>query len=194
MTLAERDKRALMALGAAGAVALIVYFWPQAGPGVVVPAGTPATAEKRLAQMRGLVTQVPAKEVLLNKVSADLTAREKGMVVADTAAQAQAQLLQILRRLARNQAPPLDFKSTELGQPAAFGDDYGVVAVALSFDCRIEQLLNFLSDVSAQPELLASHDLRINAASAKEKLMPVRLTVSAVVPRKLIPQKKGLGF
>ena len=34
--------------------------------------------------------------------------------------------------------------------------------------------------------------VRLGNAHPKEKIMPVRLTVSGVVPRKLIPDKKGV--
>ena len=37
-------------------------------------------------------------------------------------------------------------------------------------------------------------DLRLGAAREKDKILPVRLTVAGVVPRKLIPEKKGLQF
>ena len=44
----------------------------------------------------------PAKQEVLQRVSADLAEREKGLIQADTAAQAQAQLLQILRKIAKS--------------------------------------------------------------------------------------------
>jgi hypothetical protein len=66
------------------------------------------------------------------------------------------------------------------------------VAVSVSFDCRVEQLVNLLADITAQKELIATSEIRIGNAHPKEKVMPVRLTVSGVVPRKLIPDRKGV--
>jgi hypothetical protein len=68
------------------------------------------------------------------------------------------------------------------------------VSVSISLECGIEQLVNFLAELGAQPELLATTDLRLGAAREKDKILPARLTVSGVVPRKLIPEKKGLQF
>ena len=64
----------------------------------------------------------------------------------------------------------------------------------MSFEAGIEQLVNLLADLGAQPELLATSEIRIGQANGAQKLIPVRLTVSGIVPRKLIPEKKGLSF
>ena len=98
-----------------------------------------------------------------------------------------------MRRMARAQVPPIEIRSTELGQPRVFGQDYGEVLVAVVFECRIEQLLNLLSDLSAAPELISANELRIASSNPKEKLMNVRLMVSGIVPKKLVPEKKGLA-
>ena len=113
------------------------------------------------------------------------------MIRADTAAQAQAQLLQILRKLAKKQTPPIDLRNTEIGMVKAFGDKYGEVTVALNFESRIDQLINLLSDVTAQKEIIGVNDMRIGGAHPKEKTMPVRLTISGLVRRELVPDKKG---
>ena len=194
MTLSSRDKRALIGLGVAGGL-MIAYAIVTAREEVVAVAA-PASAEiaeKRLARARQLAAIAPHRDEILRQVSRELADREKGLLQADTAAQAQAQLLQIMRRLLKVQAPPVELKSVEIGQSRPFGDDYGEVSVAIVFDCRIEQLVNLLSDITAQPEVIATNELRIGQAAAKEKVLPVRLMVTGVVERRLIPQKKGLS-
>jgi hypothetical protein len=119
--------------------------------------------------------------------------REKGLIRGDTAAQAQAQLVQILREVAKNQSPPLDVRAVELGPVRTFGDAYGEVSVSVTLDCRIDQLVNYMAFLSAQPEIFATDEIRITASNPKLKNMPVRLTVSGLVPRKLVPIKKGLS-
>jgi hypothetical protein len=189
----QRDKRALVVLAAALGVTAIVWIATrEPAPGVVAPSLTPETAEKRLARVRHLAAQLPAKEAALKSAEAELAAREKGLIAADTAAQAQAQIIQIIRRLGRAQSPPVDVRGNEIGPVRPFADDYGEVFVTVQTDCRIEQLVNLLADVTAQPELIATTELRVGAASGPEKVVPVRLTVSGVVPRKLIPEKKGI--
>jgi hypothetical protein len=124
-------------------------------------------------------------------VTAQLAAREKGLIQADTAAQAQAQVIQIIRSVANAEAVPVEIRSTEIGSVAPFGDAYGAVNISVQIECRVEQLINLLSSIGARPELVAPSDLRVTSSSPKEKTLGVRLTLTALVPRKLVPVKKG---
>ena len=193
--LEPREKKAVVALAiAAGLTALVfVYeFWPAGSADVA--AASPQSApqmEQRLNRARELAAAVPGKQEILKKVGADLEAREKGLIRADTAQQAQAQVITILRGLSAAEAPPIDIRATELGAITSFGDDYGAVNVSIQVECRIEQLLNFLAALAARPELVATRDLRVVAADPKQKTLSVRITVAGIVPRNLAPQKKG---
>jgi hypothetical protein len=191
MTISTRDRRALMLLAAATVVMLVYYFWPASPAAPVVGGGpqSPQQAEQRLERLRESAATVPAKEKVLKDLTAQLAQREKGLLQADTAAQAQAQLIQIMRKLAGAENPPIEVRATELGGIAATGDAYGSVTVAMQMDCRIEQLVNLLSAISQLPELVSPTDLRITSASPKNKAVGVRLSVAALVPRKLIPEK-----
>jgi len=195
MTLRARDKRALAVLAAAAVVWLVLNFaLPSQGQPKAVGTTEPIpAAEKRLARLRQLAAGVSGKQEVLKQVSAELAQREQGVLQAETAAQAQAQLLEVVRRSAKAQTPPIEIKTVELGQVSRLSDDYGEVQVSVSFDCRIEDLLNLVADLTRQPELLATKDLRVSAGNVKEKTMGVRLTVSGVVPRRLVPEKKGLA-
>lgn len=193
--LEPREKKALIALGAALAVSALVFiyeFWP-AGSAVPEVAATQSVSqmEQRLARAREIAATVPAKQEILKKVRADLETREKSLIRAETAQQAQAQVITILRGLGAAEAPPIEIRATELGAIAPFGDDYGAVNVSIQVECRIEQLLNFLAALAARPELIATRDLRVTAGNPKEKTLSVRLTVAGIVPKTLVPQKKG---
>jgi hypothetical protein len=193
MTVEDRNRRALIALAVLAPLILAYYFISSdesAAPVVAAVDNIPA-AEKRLNRLRELAGSVPGKEQILAQVSAELSQREKGLIQADTAAQAQAQLLQILRKVARSQNPPVDLRNTEMGQAKPFGKDYGEVAVSANFDCGIEQLLNLLADITAQNEAIGTSELRVGSANPKQKTMPVRLTISALVRREVIPERKG---
>ena len=195
MNLNERERKLLILAGIAVPAILIYYFATSSSssaPKVDAPTDTPEAAEKRLAGLRQRAATVPGKEAVLKQVSAELSRREKGLIQADTAPQAQAQLLQVVRRLARAQTPPVEIGQVELSEPRAFAGAYGEVSLTISMQCRIEQLVNMISDLSAQPEIVATSDMRIGAAHEKLKTMPVRLVVSALVPRRLVPEKKGL--
>ena len=192
MTLQPRYKRALALIAAIEVVLLAYKYWPTGStPVVVASMNSVAMAEKRLARLREVAATVPAKEEVAAKVSAELAAREKGLIAADTAAQAQAQLIQIVRRLGAVESPPIEIRATELGGLRPFGDAYGEASVAVQIECRIDQLVNLLAALESQPELISTTDLRINTGNAKDKTVGVRLTVSGIVPRKLVPEKKG---
>ncbi len=198
MIMTDRDRKALQLLGGALVVVAVIYFWPDgstAGTPVAGVAGdSPALVEQRLERVRRMMIQVPDKEAALKAAQTDLASREKGLLQADTAPQAQAQLFQILRRVGRSLPQPIDIRANEIGQAKSFGDDYGEVSVSVVFDCGIEQLVNYLADLGAQPELLATSELRVGLAREKDKVLPVQLTVSGLVPRKLIPTKKAVQF
>ena len=192
MTLTPRDRRALALLVPVLIAGLAYRFWPESGRSsvVVAPGGDSVTlAEARLARLRATAATVPVKSEILKKASADLVAREKGILQAETGAQAQAQLLQILRRLGAAETPAVEIRSTELAAIRPLGDDYGEAGVAVQIECRMDQLVNLLAALPAQPEILSTSELRVTSANAKDKTVGVRLAISAVVPRALVPDK-----
>lgn len=195
MTLQDRDRRALKLLAVVVPLALIYWLISSSGGSsatkVVAPVDNIDHAQKRLASVRSAAATLDARQALLTQVSSEVAAREKGLLAGDTADQAQAQLLQVLRRVAKLQTPPLDIRQVELGQPRAFGAPYGLVTASVTIDCRIEELVNYLSTLSAQPELIATEDIRLSTANARQKVIAARLTVSGIVPRRLVPERKG---
>ena len=197
MNLTDRDKRALGLLAAAIVIAFI-YWIATRSPGtatsVAVPVDSVERSEKRLTALRTALATVDGKEAVMKRAAAELADREKGLLQGDTANQAQAQLLQIINRVAKEQMPPIEIRQAEFAQPRSFGDAYGVVTVAVSLDCRTDELLNLVAGLSQQPELIATEELRTGAANPKSKSMATRLAISGIVPRKLVPEKKGLSF
>lgn len=188
----DRRQRAYAAFAAlALAAGLVIRFWPEPAPAVVAPvADNVEFAEKKLAKLREEAATVPSREEILKKVTAELAVREKGLINADTAPQAQAQLLQIIRDLGRAESPVVEIRSTELPPVRPLGDAYGEASVSVQVDCRIDQLLNILAGLAARPELVSTSGLRITSTDAKDKMLGVHLTISGVVPRKLVPGKR----
>lgn len=194
MKIQPREKRALLLLGGAASVWMVLWaLLPGRGDSAAAAPVLPVPqAEQRLARLRQLAAGVTGKEELLKQVTAELAERDKGVIQADTGAQALAQLLGVVRRAAQAQTPPLDIKTAELGQVTRLAEDYGEIQLAVTFECRIEELLNLLADLTRQPEIVATRELRIGAASAKDKTLGVRLAVAGVVPRRLVPEKRGM--
>ena len=180
-----------MLLGGALVVMAVYYFgFPDTSPGSTAASASPELLQQRVARLRQLAATVPAREASMKEASALLADREKGMLQADTAPQAQATLLEVARRVGK--LSQLDIRGGEFGAPKTFGD-YGLVYATINFDCHVEQLVNFLADLGKQPELIAPFEQHINSGSVKDKTVSVRMVLAGVVAKKLIPEKKGLG-
>jgi hypothetical protein len=195
MTITQRDKRALVVLGAALVLGFIYWMAGSSSSSsakVVAPVESVDRVERGLSNLRLRAAALPAKEAVLKQAKTELAEREKGLLSGDTADQAQAQLLQVLRRVAKAQTPPLEIRQVELGRPRSYGDSYGQVTVSVTVDCRIDELINVLATLSAQPETIATDEIRCGLANPKTKIMPVRLTVSGIVAARLAPQTKGI--
>lgn len=194
MTITERDRRALIILGAALAVMALIYFWPE--PKVEVVGGAASdvkSAAVRLDRVRKEAALLQVRDDGRKRTADELAQIEKGLIAADSAAQAQAQLLQIARRVARIQSPAVDFKQNQFGQVRPFGSDYAQVTLTITMDCQIEQLVNLLSDLASQPELLAIEDLHISATNNKQKSIPVQMTVSGLTKGSLLKPAAGVS-
>jgi Type II secretion system (T2SS), protein M subtype b len=199
MTLPDRDRRALVILGVALLAGGLIYWLSNSSPSsnsdsakITAPAESIDRAQRRLAMLRKQAATLSGKQAVLRQASLELGEREKGLIPGDTADQAQAQLLQVIKRVAMQQTPPLEMGQVELGRPRPYGSAYGQVSVSITLTCRIDELVNFLAALGAQPELTATEEIRFGASHPKQKTMPVRLTVSGLVARRLIPQQKGL--
>jgi hypothetical protein len=194
VTLEPRYRRTLPFVALFLVIGIAIRFWPDSsGPPVVTASTTDdlAAAQRRLARLREIAATVPDREEILKKVNAELAAREKGLIVADTAAQAQAQLIQIIRTLGRAENPPVEIRTTEGFGLRPLGDAYGEATVSVQVECRIDQLINMLAGLAARPELVSTSDLRVTSSNAKEKIIGVHLTVAGVVPRKLVPERRS---
>ena len=199
MTLSKRDRRALTLAGGCAALFLVIGFWPEERAVQTVEAvESIPQAEQRLQRLRQRAAAVPARDEALGRVRQELARREKGLIQAETVQQAQAQMLQAARRIWSSQQPPLEVRNIEFQPPRPFGDFYGETAITASVEGTIEQMVNLLADLTSQPELISVSDITFGQASPKDKKIQVRLTVSALVPKKLIPSKKpaqgGMAF
>ncbi|HWE48238.1 MAG TPA: hypothetical protein VG273_00510 [Bryobacteraceae bacterium] len=194
MNLSQRDRRALILLAVSLLVSAILYYgFPgqsTSAPAAATVTQDPALARQRLAYLRQVAATVPAREALLKQTTSDLASREAGVVQADTIAQGEAALLEIARRIGKEEQ--LDVRGGDFGAPKVFGD-YALVYTTVAFECHIEQLVNFLADLAKEPELITPSEEHIASANPKEKTMSVRMVLAGVVPKKLIPEKKGLA-
>jgi len=154
----------------------------------VTSAETIPQAEQRLKNLRQAAATAPGKEERLRKAAAELAEREKGVLQAPTEAQAQALLLETLNNLARNNGIATqggEFRDKPLSR------DYGEISATVRFGCDIVQLVNLMAALADYPQIVATNEIRITGGNDKKKNVQVLLTVSSVVARKLLPEKKG---
>jgi Tfp pilus assembly protein PilO len=186
------DKRLLIVLAVMAVSVVLRYalFNGDSGPKVAQAADTIPAAELRLRKVREQAATVDAKEKQLKQVTEELKLREKGLIQADTAAQAQAMLLDTIRRVAS--ANQIDARGADqFTEAKPLGDAYAMVSVSVQFTCGIEQLVNFLALLDSQPEILSTNEIHVTGTRDKNKAIQVRLGLSGVGPRKLLPPKKG---
>ncbi len=193
MTVGNLNPRLALLLGV-GVAAILVLRFGVYGDGraqVVSPGESVSVAEKRLERLRRVAASVAGREAELKLVRAELARREKGIVTSETAAQAQASLLEVIRAAGKKEG--IEMRGAEELKTRHLGKDYGEVAVTVTFTCAIEQLVNFLAALANEPQLLATDEIRVSTGDAKKKTVQVRLALSGVVPRKLVPEKKGMA-
>jgi Tfp pilus assembly protein PilO len=192
--LSTRDRRALMLLAVAALVFLGYRLFFMSTPETVAASiDSVPLAERRLNSLRQIAAALPAKEAALKQADAELEAREKSIISAGTAAQAQARLLEVARRVGN--ANGIEIRGGDFPPPKTFGDVYGEVFAGVSFTCPINQFVNFFADLSREPDLIAPSELpMMSAPDQKSKILTVRMILSGVVPRKLVPEKKGYGL
>ena len=192
MNISARDRRALAVVGFV-LLGVSIFKLMTMSDGASLPQAVSlgsAQLKQRDALLRQTAAALPVREALLKQTDADLADRERGIIQADTFAEAQAELVLAARRIGN--ANQLDVRASDSPAPRVFGD-YGMVYAAITFDCHIEQLLNFLADLTHEQELIVPSEERMAASNTKEKLMAVRIVLAGVVAKKLIPEKKGLG-
>ncbi|HUI77090.1 MAG TPA: type II secretion system protein GspM [Bryobacteraceae bacterium] len=188
------DRRKLFIL-VAGLVLLTVVLVRQtrdsSSTPVVASADSIPLAERRLERLRQVAATVPGKETVLQQARAELQGREAGILKADTAPQAQAQLMDVIRRVAA--ANGIDARGAEELRVRPLANDYGEVLVAVTFTCGIEQLVNFLAGLANESQIIATDEINISGGTDKKKAVQVRLSLSGLVPKKLIPAKRAVG-
>ena len=190
-----RTRQILLFGTAAILLVMVLYRYGVFGGGDEVAAthDTIPVAKQRLEILRRKAALVPGKETVLKAVTAELEQREKGIVQGATAEEARVHLADVLHKTA--QANGFDTQgAAELPQPAPLGKDYGQVSLGQTFTCGIDQLVNFLSAIANEPELLSTDSIFITPVRNKNKDIRVRLTFSGVVPKKLVPARKGDRF
>jgi hypothetical protein len=188
MKLTRRDRRALVILSFVGVVVGCRWMLVSSNP---KPKGEVRTAAAEgpltiLANRRKAAAAVPQKEKVLRGLIALLAVLESGLIRGDTAAQAQAELLQTLKKVTSQQKPPLEVERIEFSPPQEVGEAYAEVSVSITIQCTIDELLNVVTDLTAESEMIATDEISLIAVDQNLKTLKARLTVKGLVHHILI--------
>ncbi len=193
MTTGTLDRKtAILLVGGVAAILLLRFVvLADHGPSTNVVAASESVplAEARLRKLREIAATIPTRELQRKQAAGELQEFEKGVLKAETGAQAHALLQEKLRRLGESNG--IDIRGMEDARVRPLGKDYGEAMVFVRFSCRIEQLVNLLAQLANEPELLATNQIQINGSAAKDKILQVRLGLSGVVSKKVAQEKRA---
>ena len=170
--LAQRDRRALKALGIALAIA---GLW--LGQGTLRGLGSPGTSLESLEQRYLLAKQAAA----LRPAEADYAAElrraigtvESRMLRSATPALAQAEIRSLATGLLA--AEGIDSPRSEFGAAPRDDGHYERVVLDLEFTCRIEQLVDFMAAMANARPILATRTVEITSLGSAAGQVQVRL-------------------
>lgn len=188
----DRWKAAILLIGPVLILLRLGVFQGGSDTPLVAPTESIPVAEQRLERLRRLAATVPGKEEVLKQANAELQSREAGVLKAATAAQAQAQLLDVIRQAAM--ANGIDARGVEELRVQPLGNDYGEVSVVETFTCGIEQLVDLMADLANRPQILATNEITITGGNDKKKNVQVRLSLTGVVSKNLVPKRGVEAF
>jgi len=193
MTTGSFDRKTAIRLGAGVAAILLLRFvvFSDKSPTVVAATENIPAAEARLRRMREIAATIPALEQRAKVAGADLDTREKGLLKADTAAQAHAQVQDLLHRVGL--ANGIDIRGFEDQRIRPLGKDYGEASVSVRFTCAIYQLVNLLAALDAEEQMFSTSEIQITGTTDPKKMIQVRLTVAGAVTKKVATEKRPGG-
>jgi hypothetical protein len=187
----DRKTAVWLGVGVASIVLLRFVVFADKTPVVVAATENVPAAEARLKRVREVVEAIPALEQRAKQAQADLAAREKAMLKADTAAQAYAVIQDLLHRV--GQANGIDIRGVEDQRVRPLGSDYGEASVSVRFTCSIEQLVNLLAALDQEQQLISTSEMTITGTTDAKKAIQVRLMVAGAVTKKVASEKRPGG-
>jgi len=187
------DRKMAIRLGVGLAAILLLKFvvFSDRTPAVVAAVEDVPAAEARLKRVREIAATVPGLEERAKQATAELAVREKGILQADTAAQAHAMIQDLLHRVGL--ANGIDIRGFEDQRIRPLGSDYGEASVSVRFSCSIEQLVNFLAALDQEQQLFSTQEINVTGTTDAKKIIQVRLTVAGAVTKKVATEKRPGG-
>jgi hypothetical protein len=180
MAISKRDKRALQVGAAALAVWVILRFaafpvwdhWQQQRSELPL-------RETALIKYRQALAGAGAEEQTAKSLKARLQRTESGLLTSATPALAAAEFQDWIRQSAASHS--IELRSSQFLDLRPMEDGYTQVPLGLQFQCRLGQLVEFLSDLRAGPKIVGVPRLQIQSNGGSDKLITVSLTAAGVM-------------
>jgi Tfp pilus assembly protein PilO len=182
MQVSDKDRRALLILGAAF-VLFLLFQTDLIFPAPDASASASQSIEAEENQLLLAQTQV-RQEPLLSSENQAVRALEESLearlLKSETAALAQAEMRERVGELL--QGAGISMRASRFAPVEAEGDDFAQVPLVIDFDCDITRFVNLLADVANAPELLSTREIKVSSSKQKTKSVRVELTVSGYLP------------
>lgn len=187
-SLSSRDRRALMLLG--GALGLFVLlqfdFWLPNAVNAPSSSNSVNAVEERLLLAQVKARRKPMADAEFEAASKELAALEVRLLTAKTAALAQAEMREIVGNLLTAEGIPM--RSSQFGAVRLESDDFAQVPLIVSFTCQIEKLVNLMAAISNAAQLLSTRQIKISAERGETKAIRVEMTVCGYLPASRTPE------
>ena len=174
--LTGKDGRAIKIAAAAIAVfALLQYLALPAWDSARDARQDIAVQEQILAKYRQAIASAGPRAKEAEGMAERLRRAEARLLQADTDALASAELEKLIKGMAAGNG--IELKSSEFNRVVEGQDGYKEIPVGIGFQCRVDQLVNFLSALQTSERLLSVKKLAVQPAGGAKKEVLVSMTV-----------------
>ena len=178
--LTGKDGRAIkIAAAAIAAFALLQYLVLPAWDRARDARQDIAIQEQTLAKYRQAITAAGPRAKEAENMAERLRQAESRLLQADTDALASAELEKLVKGMAAGNG--IELKSSEFNRVVDGQDGYKEIPVGIGFQCRVDQLVNFLSALQTSDRLLGVKKLAIQPTGGAKKEVLVSMTVGGWV-------------
>jgi hypothetical protein len=177
MNFAEKDKKALMIVGiAVGLYATAQFAVFPLWDTLQERRDNLPIVERKLEKYRAVARTAELRRTEASSVDTKLQEAERGLLTSETAALASAELQQIAKQFTT--AESIDIRSNNFLPAKPVGGEYMQIPLGLQFQCRVDQLVNLLTDFSGHQKHLAVSRLSIQGLGGKDKQLSVFLELA----------------
>jgi len=188
MSVSDRDRRALMFLGIAFVLFLLLQTdWILPAPDATASTSGSIEAEQnKLLLAQTQLRQEPLLSAEYRSLRSIEESLEERLLESETAALAQAEMRERVGELLEGAG--ISMRASRFTNVEAEGEDFAQVPLIVDFTCDITRFVNLLADIANAQELLSTREIKVSSANPKTKAVRVELTVSGYLPITRTPE------